>query len=76
MSASETVYRISKTEYENPAQNNTIIMMAVDVFKHSGSVTVAQDEEKDAYFKQHSQLIQMSAKFYKFLFYLQHNNRT
>jgi len=50
-------------------------MMTVSV-KHSGSVTVAQDEGKDAYFKQHSQLIQMCAKINKFLFYLQHNNRT
>jgi hypothetical protein len=51
MSASEIVYRISKTEYENPAQNNTKIMMTVNVLKHSGSVTVAQDEGKDAYFQ-------------------------
>ena len=50
--------------------------MAFNMLKHLGSVTVAQEEGKDAYFKQHSQLIQMCAKINKFLFYLQHYNRT
>jgi hypothetical protein len=79
MSASETVDRISKTEYENSAQKKKKKYKNYDDsqrVKHSGSVTVDREEGKDAYFKQHSQLIQICAKINKFLFYLQHNNRT